>query len=360
MSTASVRSLSRGIVIAALILTLNLAGCAKATVEETEDRIVPVEVITVAEETRPQYLTYLGILQAKTLTKHSFKSGGQIAKIHVEKGERVRRGQVLATLDTTELNMALEASALTVEKARQAYADAERQYRNLTKLLEAGAVAQNDVDQAKLHLDVRQADYRQAQIDYELKQKMLDDAVLKAEDDGYVADILFEEGEIAGAGYPVVVTRGLEVIVNVGLTQQDAAKVKKGSAAQVDIQGTKVAGKVVRVSALPDETTHTYNAEIALQGEVPEPLYLGSTVEVRIAVGEGKGIWVPINAVQNDGEDYVYVVENGRAMRKTVKLGPIQGFEVQVQGLSPGETLVVAGMKELRQGFKVAVKETVD
>lgn len=65
---------------------------------------------------------------------------------------------------------------------------------------------------------------------------------------------------------------------------------------------------------------------------------------------------IPISSILNDGEDYVYVVENGRAVRKNITLGDAHEDKVSVEGLKAGDKLVIEGMKEIKAGYRVSEK----
>ena len=73
-----------------------------------------------------------------------------------------------------------------------------------------------------------------------------------------------------------------------------------------------------------------------------------------------RGIWIPVACVLNDGEDYVYVVKEDRAVRKNIILGSVSGSQVVADGLAEGESLVVQGMKNLDNGSAVTLVESKD
>lgn len=351
----------------ALLLTVSLlavTGCSTAAQTDATpepEQSHPVSVLEIKEQSLPVELTYTGTLGTGEIRKLSFKVPGKLAKVYVHKGDHVTSGQKLAELNKTDLNYALEAAQITVQKAGLAYNEAKTGYTRLEQLAAAGGLAQSDLDKAKLDLDVKEATYRQAQIDAQAKESALKDTDLYSNMDGYVVDVLNHEGEVAAAGYPVVVLRQGQQLVNVGLSQEDVKKVKQGTAAAVSIESLKAAGKIKTIDPVPDAQSRTYNAEIALSEELPAQAYqIGATVKVAFAIGEKQGIWIPISSVLNDGEDYVFVVDNGRALKKNIRLLDHQGFNVRVEGLKPGDVLVTSGMKELKEGSPVNVKTLPD
>ncbi len=326
--------------------------------EETiEEKVKPVKVLETKEDEENVSLEYIGLINSQEVKKYSFKVAGKIAAIPVEKGDRVKKGQVLAQLDKKDLSFAQEAAELNMQKAFSAYQDALDFYQKMEVLYEKGAVTQNEYNKAKLNYQVQEATYNQAAVDNAHKLSMLNDADLVADIDGYVVDTMFEEGEVIAAGYPVVVVRSETQIVNTGLSQEDVKKIGLGTKAVIKEDGFVAEGIVTNIEQVPDKTSRTYNVEIELKEKLPEEaFYLGSTVEVFLDVGKEKGIWIPITCIMSDGEDYVYVVENERAVRKNITMLNVQGNYVKVEGLKPGENLVTTGMKSLNVGCKVAVK----
>lgn len=341
-----------------IIILLLTGGCSKETVAETstnKEKLVKVQ--ETKEEALPVLLRYSGMTSSGEVKKYSFKVPGKLSEINVQKGSHVRIGQKLASVSTTELELGVQASQLTVQKAEKAYTEALDSYTKLDKLFQAGALAEADLRKVKLDLDVKEASYNQAKIELQSKQIQLNDASIYSDMDGYVVDILFKESEIVAIGYPVVVLRNDEQKVTVGLSQNDVRNIKVGTVAKVNIDGIESKGAVARIDSVPDSQSRTYNTEILLSEPYPsESFFLGAIAQVEFELGVAKGIWVPLASVLNDGEDYIFEVKDNRAVKKNIKLLDVQGFNVRVDGLAPGEEIVTMGMKALKEGTKVRLQ----
>lgn len=323
--------------------------------EASHETVKPVKVSEVKEETISQTLEYLGIVDAHDLKKIGFKLTGTLKKIAVTEGQPISKGEILAQLDTADLALAVEAAKNTRDNAESAYLFARDNYEKITKLQEAGAVSQQEADKARLEMENRQAGRDNAEIDYLNKLNALDDVTLKADIAGYVADVLYQEGEIIPGGYPVVIIRGEQLEIKIGLSQQDLGKVRTGTPARITAAGIELEGKVTSIGQLPDAQTRTYPTTIGVQ---ETSLPLGMTVKVFLDLGEEKGIYIPINTINNDGQDYVYVIDNEMiARKKTVMLGKIRNTDVMVTGLAEGDRIVTEGIKSLRDGDRVSVQQ---
>ena len=343
-----------------LLFTALLTGCSSQPTDITPVEITrTVTVSSITEQSKSVKLEYLGVIGSGEFKKYSFKVPGKLAHLNVHKGEAIQQGKLLADLDQTDLSLALRNSEITLSQAEQVYQDAESQYTKYQELVKAGAMAQIDLDKAKLDMDVKESNYQKAQIEVEAKKNALADTKLYSDMTGYVIDILYKEGENLAAGYPVIVVRNQEQVINVGLDQADAAKIKLGTQAVGKVGSFTGEGKVTRIDQVPDTETRTYNIEIKLTKEIPVQSYLiGAAADVSLAVGAEKGIWIPISTVMNDGEDYVFIVQSDRAVKKNISLKNSQGFSVRVEGLNPGDNLVTSGMKELSEGMRVTIAQT--
>ncbi len=334
------------------------AGCSEAPAEVKEEKTRPVRIQEAVLEKRPVRLHYIGTTSSQSVRKLGFKVGGKVQRIFVKKGARVEAGQKLARLDTRDLRLAVRASALSLRKAAKAYDEAESFFEKIEKLYRENARPQVEFDRARLNRDISKATLEQARVDYRLKRSMLADCVLRADAPGYVVDTLSKPGEMVGAGFPVILVRTEQQVVSVGVTQQDVKRLHVGTRAQVTIDDLEGEGHVVNIGQVPDRQSRTYTVEVELEGPLAEQaFYIGSIARVAFEVGQSEGIWVPIQSVLTDGVNYVFVVEDGRAVRRNLTLGSASGNFVMVQGLEAGAHVIVEGMKNLKDGYKVDVLE---
>jgi len=330
------------------------SGCGGNTKENVQNEpIKPVNVIEVGLEAFPINLEYIGSIEATEIKKYSFKLPGKITMISKDKGEKVNFGDILAQQDQEDVDLARKAAENDLKKVRKAYDFYQDNLNNLKLLFESGAIAKQEYDKAKLELDILEQDFNNAQIDYENKRNMQKDTKLIALDRGIVTDLLYKEGEIVGGGYPVVIVRDDKLKAVAGFSQQDVTKLKVGQAAQVFVNGILEEGTISYINELPDSTTRTYNVEIELKGN---DFPIGALAKITITIGGEEGILIPITSILSNGEDYVFVVNENRVEKRTVKLGRISGTKVIVQGLAPGEKVVIEGITKLKDGDKVTVQ----
>ncbi len=217
---------------------------------------------------------------------------------------------------------------------------------------------EDDLNTAYTKLDAARLQEKQANIALELSNKNISDSTLKASMDGYVLSKTSKEGEVVGAGTPVVVLKSGKSVINIGVSVEDFKKLKNGMEAILTHDNATFKGKITTISLYPDDATGTYNIEIT-----PENMDLpaGTIVDVKIPIQTGQGIFVPMSAVINmDDINYVYCVEQQggvkRAIRKQVSLSDTQGSDILVKNLKPGAIVIVDGVKNLKNNDVVVTE----
>lgn len=344
----------RGAITGLLMIVLVGIACDGPKVRTAVEKLRPVRTLALKTQVRPVQLDYIGTTQSKSVKKYSFKVPGRLQRVLVGKGDRIARNQRLAQLDTKDLGFAVAAAELTLQQAHDAYQDSERVFGRVKKLFEQQAAAETDYEKARLQRDVRRSSLEQAQVDHAHKKSLLNDATIVADVDGYVVEVLNRIGEMVAAGYPVIVVRNERQIVAVGVSQRDVKRILVGTPAVVQVDSAEGTGQVANIAQVPDRRSRTYDVEIELTGRFADnEFYIGSIARVRFQVGTATGIWIPVQALLTDGIEYVFVIEEGRAVRRNVQLREIAGTEVRVEGLADGSLLIVEGMKNLKEGYRV-------
>jgi len=337
-----------------LMMTITMMGCSKADAngDTSQEREKAVKVLKIVESQNPVQMEYVGTVDSKDVINYSFKSDGQIKKIYVKKGDIVSAGSPLAELDSQDLQFQGDTAKAAMDLAEANMIYNQDLYAKMVSLHNDGAVSKNQFDKVKLEMDVAEATYRQTKEKYDYTASLIRDAKVYAEQDGSVVDVLFDENERTGPNEPIIIVRSGKQIINIGIPQQDLNLVKLGAAVTVDVDGEKAVGQITNISEAPDMATRTYSAEIEVPGK---EFRLGSIVAAQVEVGEQNGVWIPMSAVFSDGEDYVYIIKENRAYKRTIELLNESDDKILVKGIKIGESLAVSGMKNLDDGTKVNI-----
>ncbi len=335
------------LIMAALLFGVS-AGCGSNEAKTTENAAVkPVSVLEVQDEIRPVSLHYTGTIEPEETKRYSFKTAGKIAEIFVEEGQKVRKGDKLALLEQNSLSL----TELDVDKAQANYDFARDYYEKIAVLHQEGAASAQNLDEAELKMTQAAYSLEQAQKVLELSN---DEALFTADSDGYVLSVISRKNETVAAGSPVVALCSSAFKGRIGLTQEDVSQIAAGDEVDVFLNDEPTKGKITIINKIPDEESRTYPVDLSIDTE--QDVSIGSIIRVVIRTGTEKGIWIPLNYLLNDGEDYVFVAENGRAKRRNVKLKSILEDEVCVEGLQEGELLITEGMKSVKDGYEVTVE----
>lgn len=347
-----------GAISAALAVLASLSvACAKPPAPPPPEKVSVVKTRAVKAEARPVQLRYVGFTDSAATKAYAFKQGGRLTKVMVKKGDRVTPGMVLARQEPEDMSLAASASALDVRKAQTALADAKRTFARIEALVKDGVRPPNELDQARLGVQMRRASLNQARLQRTSRRRMVADTRLRSEVSGYVVDVRHHPGELVGGGHPVVIVRTAQQVIEVGVSQRDVQRLALGTTAAVTIDALRGTGTVSNIAQVPDRTSRTYEVQVALDEPLNgQRLLLGSLARVAFNVGEREGIWVPVPSVLTEGKSFVFVVQDGRASKRTVRLRDVAGPFVRVEGLKDGEQIIVEGMKTLSEGRRVEVK----
>lgn len=349
-----------------LVVVALFSACSASAKEDITYMGKPVVISEVKSIERPIELKYKGTVVPKNQVKYSFKSSGKLKQLNVEAGYEVKEGDVLAVLDSIDLELqlnkassALNAAQSDVNKAKEAYEYDKKLNANMEKLFKNNSISKDQLDQVRLKykvssgtLDQAKEAYKIASSNYNLQKRLVEDAVIVAKDDGVVISTQYEVGELVPNGYPVLVMRTKGKVIQVGLSQEDIDKVKLDTLVKIYDKDNEIDASIYELNDIPDMETRTYLAKIESHDD---SIRIGKIVDVKINVGKEEGVWIPIDSILSKGEQYVYVVEDERAFKKNVTIVDLSSFDAKVQGISEGDKLVTLGMKKLKDGAKVQI-----
>jgi RND family efflux transporter MFP subunit len=342
-----------------LALPMLVTGCSEkiAVVED----IRPVRAIVIAPVGSQSVVELAGEIQPRYESRLGFRVAGKVTKRLVDVGSVVKRGQTLMQIDASDLQLAQSQANAAVSAASSnlalAKADLER-YRELR--------LKNFVSQAVL--DVKEAAHKAALANHEQASAALkisanqnSYAGLAADADGVVTAIEAEVGQVVAAGTPVVrIARMGEKEVRVSIPEDQVEAMRQVTDLKVRTwanQGLVLDGRLRELAPIADPATRTYTAKISIPKAGPE-IRLGMTATVSFVThATASAIRLPLTALFNDkNTTSVWVVEKG-----VVKLVPVvpagaEGNEILIaSGISPGQTVVTAGVNLLRPGQKVSL-----
>ena len=343
---------------------LVLQACSKPV--PAEEPVRAVKVLTVGLDAMQSGAEYAGEVRSRVESRLGFRVGGKLLRRHVEMGQHVKAGELLAQLDPQDFKLAADGARAQLAAATTnrdlALADAKR-YKDLR---EQNFISAAELERRDTALKAAQAQVDQAQAQLAALGNQTAYANLVADVAGVVTSVDAEPGQVLAAGTPILRIAQDGPRDGVFAVPEDkVGKLKVGS--QVLVQAwaeQKSASASVReVAASADPVTRTFTVKVGLNG--PETWPLGSTVTIAPKALDRSGpsvIKLPTSALQHDGEKAaVWVLEKATM---TVRLQPIaiataDGNEVVVsQGLEPGMQVVSVGAHVLNPGQKVTIYQS--
>lgn len=290
-----------------------------------------------------------GVVRLKSEADLSFKVGGVIAALYVEEGAHVRKGQVLASLDPTEVDAALR-------QAKEGATKADRDLARVSKLAATGALPPASLEDAETAAAQSHAALTAAQFNAQRSQ-------IVAPDDGRIDRRLAENGEVAAPGRPIFHLSGRSrgAVVKIGLTDRDVLRVKEGDKAHVvaDAQpDVTLEGVVSQIATVASPASGTFDVEIRLAAPPPGMLS-GLTAKVTIPHDETAVAVVPMSALTLGKGNLasVFTVVDGRARKVDVKVAFLvdERAALSVAALPPGSRVVSSGAADLVDGARVRI-----
>ncbi|GHN00374.1 RND transporter [Cytophagales bacterium WSM2-2] len=291
-----------------------LQSCSKKEKEEAsaiDESAVAIKLTPVQTVDYSLPVISSGLISTETESKLSFKIGGIISKIYVKEGESVTQGQVLASLDLTEIDAQVAQSKNNFEKTQR---DLERG----KKLLKDSAATLEQIQNLTTAFNVAEEGFRIASFNRQF-------ATIRANISGKVIRKFGNEGELAGPGVPVLIVNSAaqnDWIVKIGLPDVDWVRVKKGDQAKITTDaypGEILNGELTVINEGSDAISGLYQAEVRVKPGTKK-LASGLFAKVEIAPSAKRKLQtVPIEAiVEGQGKNAFVFVVNGdkRSVRK--------------------------------------------
>ncbi|MSP61321.1 MAG: efflux RND transporter periplasmic adaptor subunit [Myxococcales bacterium] len=328
---------------------------AKAAADSPRDAGPATAVAGVPERWR-SVVALEGTLQPAREADLGFKAGGRVAAIRVRLGDKVRAGDVLATLEAVEAQAQLDAARAQVRAAEAGLALADDGARRTTALVGTGSMAQAAAFQGAQQRALAAAQLDGARAQAALAEANLRNHTLSAPFPGSVSRVPPGPGAIVGPGTPLFhlqETGTLKLAGSVG--ESDVGLIKVGATVELRSAGRPGGGRLVAVLASVDPVTRRVPVEAAVKNEGPEPLLAG--VYVRAAVlglEEIDVLRVPPSALRPGSQSEVLVVKDDKLARRSIVFARAEDGALLVRrGLLAGERVLLSPSAEAKDGDTV-------
>jgi RND family efflux transporter MFP subunit len=335
-----------------IFVVSNLSGCGDKSPENDAKPPVsrPAMILTLAGE-RMSQISFTGIIRSAERAELSFRQSGKLETMRVQEGDRVSRGQVLATIDSKELTTSLNSARV---EFNQANVDFER----ANKIFKASqAISRSALDQLKAKRDLAANKVTKA------KQELENTSII-APFSGVISQKLKSNFATVQANQPIYVMHNpddMEVLINVPSKLFLAPVSDQKAVAEIEGLPSKRFNLTYRYFASDaDPVSQTHQVVLGFDDHSGVTLLPGMSARVFAVMTETTSpgsILIPIDAIvpSNTGSQFVWLVDpDSTVQQQEVDVGNILGNQIEViEGLSINDRIVVAGVQALTSGMKV-------
>ncbi|MGX1307482.1 RND family efflux transporter MFP subunit [Amorphus suaedae] len=345
----------------ALAALTGLAGCSESDAER-EPAVRPV--LSVVASLQPDAVeSFTGRVEPRFSHELGFRVLGRVVARNVQVGQQVRAGDVLASLDSRALELAVRQLEAELDKARAQQENAAATKARKVALFKVNAASQAEVDTAEEALAAANASVLQGEARLDKANEKLSYTQLRSQTDGIVTDVNLEVGQIVTQGLTVVTVAQAEVREAVmDVPDEIAPTISVGDVFTVKLQADvdlSASGRVREIAPQADEATRTRRIRITLNDPAPA-FRIGTTVLATPAGTDVAHVDLPRSALLTEGDGtFVWVVDPESL---TVSRRPVQvanastGGPVQIaRGVDVGDRVVTAGVHSLAEGQKVSI-----
>ena len=315
-----------------------------ATTGQPAEKAAPVvSVITAQAEDVDVTNTFTSNIEPYATNNIVSQTAGRIVSIRAEVGQKVHKGQLLATMD--DVNLA---------KTRMQYVNDSTELVRLTELYNIGAVSQADYDMAKLALNITKKTYN----------NLAENTYLRSPINGVVTARNYDKGDMYSMTQPIFVVEQIQPVkMLVNVSESLFTQVHEGMEFDITVDAYPnevFKGKVNLLYPTVNSATHTFPVEVICQN-TDQRLRPGMFARVTATFGTNHNVVVPDVAVvkqQGSGEHFIYVLNADNTVTYTkVELGRRLGnrYEI-VAGINEGDKIVTEGQVRLKNGVSVTVK----
>ncbi|MFD2962335.1 MULTISPECIES: efflux RND transporter periplasmic adaptor subunit [Olivibacter] len=328
-----------------------LASCKQKT-ENTEASSIPVKTLHISQNKLSAQQEYIGTVESENTVDVSFLVLGTVERMFVTEGQKVSKGQILASLNKSSLQSAYNMTAASLKQAEDAH-------KRMTAMYQSGSLP--EIKYIEIQTQLEQAKANEA-----IARKNLGDGTVHAPQSGVISRRYVEPGASVMPGTPIYQIMDIGTVkVKVAIPENEISLINTGSACEIKIAALNnetFQGTVIEKGVSANPISHTYDIKIKINNASGKimPGMVGKAYLINSSVNDESTILVPVKAVQVDhtGKRFVWLKnKEGKALYKEVTLGRLHGNGVVIEsGLQEGDELITEGYQNIGNGTSVIVK----
>ncbi|PWK18504.1 efflux RND transporter periplasmic adaptor subunit [Xanthomarina spongicola] len=346
--------------------TIFMTSCSNEDKKAVADNspAINVQVSQVSEANNSPFLSVSGKIQSVNSADLSTRMMGYVTKVHANVGDKVIKGQLLVSINNTDLQAKRAQVDASITEATAAFNNAQKDYNRFKSLFADNSASQKELDDITANFEMAKARLEAAkQMKNEVNAQFAYSNIT-APFAGVVTSKTVKEGDMANPGQPLISVEApgnFEVMAMVPETE--ISQINNGTQVDVSVKAINktLKGKVIEVSTSAKNTGGQYLVKIALD-KTEANILSGMFVTVQFPVEKQSNIeivLIPTEVLVTNGQlSGVYTVsESNTAILRWLRLGRTYGDQVEVlSGLSADETYIVSSEGKLFNGVKISIQ----
>ena len=329
-------------IILLLPLLLYVSSCNFQSKNQQEIKPIPVGTLTITEQKQINAHAYVGKMKENASIPISSTIGGTVTHLYVANGNQVKKGQALLVIDSIQAYNSLQIALATLQQATDGYQRAQQ-------VFEQGGVTEQKMVELRSQL-------QQAQSMLAIARKRLDDCTIMAPCDGIVAECDLQIGQNIAPAVPIMTLLDIqEYNVAFDVPEKDISTISIGDNGTMSVEAIHVSDIPIRVTEknlIANRLSHTYTVTATLThatASIKRQLLPGMVGKIQLQTQAVEGIIIPATCIHTQTHStMVWVVHNGKAMRRQIEVGPYTADGVLVtSGLSVGDVIITSGYQKM-------------
>lgn len=329
-------------------LLLCLSSCGLKSTDQQQVQPIYVETLTIAEQKQINAHSYVGKMEESASIPISSPTGGMVTQLYVANGDHVVEGQPLLVLDSIQAYNSLQIALATLQQATDGYQRAQQ-------VFEQGGVTEQKMVELRSQL-------QQAQSMLAIARKRLDDCTITAPRTGIVAECNLQIGQNIAPAVPIMTLLDIQNYkVSFDVPEKDISTIAIGDNGTMSIEALRISDIPIRViekNLIANRLSHTYTVTAELTHAtqaVKRQIMPGMVGKIQLQTQAVEGIVIPATCIHTQTRStIVWVVDNGKAMRRQIEVGPYTADGVLVtNGLSVGDVIITSGYQKMYNGAPI-------
>lgn len=339
------------------------------TITQVEDKRVPVQTQNIESGDIYESVLAIGSIEAGSILAVETQGSGTVENLNVSLGDEVKKGDILFTLDSEDIQNTYRLTESQLRTARDnakvELDDATEQYNNIKSLFENGGTTQSELDAVENRFKQAKNRYEDAIVSYTSQKNNLklnlQDRRIKAPIDGRISIIYIKENETVGPKVALEIINETSMIFKTEVTGDIVEKLDKGTKVKVYPDGEKekvIIGEVIEFNQRADLNTGLFEVKVGLEENL-EKLKTGEYSEGEFIIGEKNSKLLPKKAILGPKDsEYIYIANDGKVVKKEVKTGI--SFEENIEILSEISSdaeIIIRGQNLVEEGDQIVIKK---